>query len=143
MEKVYKSNSVKETQRIGEEIASLVCPGCVILLEGDLGAGKTAISNGIVKALTKKEYLVTSPTFAIVNEYNGVIKVNHFDFYRIESVDELENIGIYEYLYDDNSVSIIEWPNRADEILDGLENVINIHIKKIDDTKREIKVVKK
>ena len=143
MEKVYKSNSVNQTQRIGEEIASLVCPGCVILLEGDLGAGKTAISNGIVKALTKKEYLVTSPTFAIVNEYNGVINVNHFDFYRIESVDELENIGIYEYLYDDNSVSIIEWPNRADEILDGLENVINIHIKKIDDTKREIKVVKK
>ena len=143
MEKVYKSNSVNQTQRIGEEIASLVCPGCVILLEGDLGAGKTAISNGIVKALTKKEYLVTSPTFAIVNEYNGVINVNHFDFYRIESVDELENIGIYEYLYDDNSVSIIEWPNRADEILNGLENVINIHIKKIDDTKREIRVVKK
>ncbi|MBQ9790305.1 MAG: tRNA (adenosine(37)-N6)-threonylcarbamoyltransferase complex ATPase subunit type 1 TsaE [Clostridia bacterium] len=137
--KKYITSSADETRRVGELVAETLKSGDCVLLDGDLGAGKTVVASGIVKALTGESYAVTSPTFTIVNEYQGKTKVNHFDFYRIESVGELENIGIFEYLYSD-AVNIIEWPARAPEVLGEDLQVVKVSIKKVSDTKREIVV---
>ena len=142
MKKTYLSKSAQETKNIARNISGDFCVGDIILLDGDLGAGKTVFSSGLVNALTKKEYSVTSPTFAIVNSYSGDLTVHHFDFYRIESPDELENIGIYEYLYDENAICLIEWPSKAEELLSGLRSVVKINIKKIDENTREITIEK-
>ena len=116
--KKYITASPEESYRVGELIAeSLEKKSATILLGGDLGAGKTVVAGGIVKGVTGKAYTVTSPTFNIVNEYKGERDVNHFDLYRIADTSELENIGIYEYLYSD-AVNVLEWPERAENLFD-------------------------
>ena len=137
--KKYITKSADETRRLGELVAESLKPGDVVVLGGDLGAGKTVIASGIVKALTGKAHTVTSPTFTIVNEYDGKVKVNHFDFYRIKSSDELDNIGIFEYLYSD-AVNIVEWAERAPEVFGDDLFVLDIQINKVNDSKREILV---
>ena len=136
MERVTHSSD--ETRIVGEEIAKQISVPACVFLSGDLGAGKTVISSGIVNGLTRKNYTVTSPTFTILQEYQGEIKVNHFDLYRITDVSELENIGIYEYLFDNNAVNIFEWPERANSISNYAENLYLVNILKVDDKKRKI-----
>ena len=127
-----------ETRAVGREIGKkLSAPAC-IMLKGDLGAGKTVISSGIIEELTGKKHTVTSPTFNLVYEYDGKIHVNHFDLYRMESVDELENIGAYEYFYNNEQINIVEWPERAPEIFEFLPCVYLLEIRKIDDKTRKI-----
>ncbi len=139
--KKYFSGSMEETKRLGQMIAQNIHAGTTVLLSGDLGAGKTVIASGLVEALTGKKYNVTSPTFTIVNEYHGAMKVNHFDFYRIESSEELENIGIFEYLYSD-AVNIVEWAERAPEVFSSDMDIVKIQINKVNDSKREIVIDK-
>ena len=127
-----------DTRKLGEEISKIVPKGSSILIYGDLGAGKTVISSGLVKGYTKKQYSVTSPTFTIVQEYYGETGVYHFDLYRLDSLAELENIGVYEYLFDENAVCLIEWPERAEELESLLNEVYKLEIKKIDEFTREI-----
>jgi len=134
--KKYITSSMEETKKVGKIVAEELKKGDIVLLQGDLGAGKTVISSGIVEALTGKKYTVTSPTFIVVNEYEGDTKVNHFDLYRINDPLELENIGIYEYIYSD-SVNIFEWPERAVELFAGAKTK-KISIYKVNDKKREI-----
>ena len=110
------SNSVDETIRIAREFASLVHSGDVICLEGNLGAGKTHFVKGFVEAFGLSGNVVTSPTFTIINEYEGSVPVYHFDCYRLEAVEEALEIGAEEYLYG-TGVCIIEWPERIKEIL--------------------------
>jgi len=136
MERV--THSAEETRIVGEEIAKQISVPACVFLSGDLGAGKTVISSGIVNGLTRKNYMVTSPTFTILQEYQGEIKVNHFDLYRITDENELENIGIYEYLFDNNAVNIFEWPERANSISNYAENLYLVNILKVDDKKRKI-----
>lgn len=140
IEKVTKSE--KETRAVGVEIGKSISSPACIMLTGDLGAGKTVISSGIIESVTGKKYTVTSPTFNLVQEYLGNINAYHFDLYRMESVDELENIGAYEYFYDNNAISLVEWPERAIEIFDFLPCVYRLEITKINDTTRNIKFVK-
>ncbi|MDF1752232.1 MAG: tRNA (adenosine(37)-N6)-threonylcarbamoyltransferase complex ATPase subunit type 1 TsaE [Verrucomicrobiales bacterium] len=103
---------------LGEEIARKLQPGNVLALVGDLGAGKTHLSKGIVAGLNSRAD-VTSPTFSLVNEYrDGKLNVFHFDFYRLESVDELEQIGWEEYLEEDG-VLIVEWADKFPEVMPG------------------------
>ena len=135
--KKYITSSADETRKVGMMIAEGLASGGCVLLDGDLGAGKTVVASGIIKALTGENYAATSPTFNIVNEYQGKTKVNHFDFYRIESPDELDNIGIFEYLYSD-AVNIIEWPARAPCVLGDDLEICKVTIKKLSDVKREI-----
>jgi len=104
-----------ETFEIGKKIAKILQKGDIICLTGDLGAGKTTITKSIAKYFSVEEY-ITSPTFTIVNEYNGAIKINHFDVYRVEEIEEMYEIGYEEYFFSD-AICIIEWANLIEEII--------------------------
>ena len=112
---VYKSNSVRETENIASAFAKTLTPGEVVCLWGDLGVGKTSFAGGLSKGLGVTEY-ISSPTFTVVNCYDGKLPVYHFDVYRIADPEEMYEIGYEEYVYGDG-VSIIEWPQLIMEIL--------------------------
>jgi tRNA threonylcarbamoyladenosine biosynthesis protein TsaE len=108
-------DSVEETLELGKKIGELANPGDIICLIGDLGTGKTHITKGIAEGLGIKEN-ITSPTFTIVNEYSGRLKLNHFDVYRVNDPDEIYAIGFDEYIFSE-SISIIEWANYIEELI--------------------------
>lgn len=128
------TGSEEETLRVGFLIGERLKPGNVINLNGDLGAGKTHITKGIAKGLGVDDY-ITSPTFIIVNQYEGRIPLYHFDVYRINDIDEMYELGFDEYLYG-NGVCIVEWGKIVEELLPDYS--IRIDINKIDDNTREI-----
>lgn len=110
-----KSNSEKETIELGKKIASSLKKGMIIVLTGDLGSGKTKLTEGILKYFGLQEE-ISSPTFTIVNEYNAKeFKIFHFDVYRLSDVDEFFAIGGEEYF--EKGVSIVEWGEMIEEIL--------------------------
>lgn len=104
--------SVQDTMRLGRTIGSLLCGGDVIGMVGELGAGKTTLSRFIAMGLGIMEPL-TSPTYTLVNEYQGMLPLYHFDLYRLESLRDIEGIGIEEY-FDNRNVIIIEWVDKLD-----------------------------
>ena len=114
MVKIYLENE-EQTKDIGYKLGQLVTPKSVICLIGDLGAGKTTMTQSLAKALEVDDY-ITSPTYTIVNEYEGRIPLYHFDVYRIGSSDEMYDIGFDEYI-DGDGVCIIEWANLIEDIL--------------------------
>ncbi|CEN97361.1 MAG: tRNA (adenosine(37)-N6)-threonylcarbamoyltransferase complex ATPase subunit type 1 TsaE [Paeniclostridium sp.] len=114
MVKIYLENE-EQTKDIGYKLGKMVTPKSVICLIGDLGAGKTTMTQSLAKALEVDDY-ITSPTFTIVNEYEGRIPLYHFDVYRIGSSDEMYDIGFDEYI-DGDGVCIIEWANLIEDIL--------------------------
>ena len=95
MKKIYLDKEEK-TSEIGEKLGKLLFPGSVICLIGDLGAGKTTMTQSLARSLDVDDY-ITSPTFTIVNEYEGRMPLYHFDVYRLEDVDEFYAIGGEEY----------------------------------------------
>ena len=106
----YYSKNARDTQNIAKNLAKTLSGGEVILLNGDLGAGKTTFTKGLVKGLGGKKTVV-SPTFTIMHSYDDTrIPVYHFDMYRIADEDELYELGLEEYLYE-NGVAVIEWNN--------------------------------
>lgn len=117
---------LKETEEFGEKLGSILKPGDIISLTGDLGAGKTTLTKSIGKGLGVEDY-ITSPTFTLINEYNGRLNLYHFDVYRLEGPIDLYDLGFEEYIYS-NGVSIIEWGDKIEEILP--EERINIQIEK-------------
>ena len=112
---IYESLSPEETMEIAYEIGKKAKSKDIYCLSGDLGVGKTVFVKGFTKALEVEGY-ISSPTFTILNIYNGKHEIYHFDMYRIEEVDELYNIGFDEYLFGDG-ISIIEWPEKIEEAL--------------------------
>lgn len=120
-------DSVEKTLNIGKQFGALVKEGDIICINGDLGAGKTHFTKGLAKGLGINDY-ITSPTFNIVNEYNGRLKLYHFDVYRVNDPDEIAAIGFDDYIFSD-SVSVIEWSNYIDELI-PLER-INLTITKL------------
>lgn len=114
MVKIYLDKE-EQTKDIGYRLGTLLHPGSVICLIGDLGAGKTTMTQSLAKALEVDDY-ITSPTFTIVNEYEGKMPLYHFDVYRIGSSDEMYDIGYDEYI-NSNGVCIIEWANLIEDIL--------------------------
>ncbi len=122
----FETGSFEETVELGKKLGNILKPGDVICLSGDLGTGKTALTNGIAKALGIDSY-ITSPTFTLVNEYEGKYPLYHFDVYRIADPDEMFDIGFEEYINGDG-ITIIEWGELISEILP--DQIINIKISK-------------
>lgn len=114
MIKIYLDGE-EQTKEIGYKLGTLLTPGSVICLVGDLGAGKTTMTQSLAQALEVDDY-ITSPTFTIVNEYEGKMPLYHFDVYRIGSSDEMYDIGYDEYI-NGEGVCIIEWANLIEDIL--------------------------
>lgn len=123
---IYESDFVSEKQ-IGivvEELLKYLHVGDVVLLSGNLGAGKTTLIKSICESWNIPE--VSSPTFNLVNEYNGDNKVYHFDFYRVENPDELTDIGFNEYLSDMQSYIMIEWGEKFGRLLPSKRKEVKI-----------------
>lgn len=136
MIKKYTTHSPDETVNLGRLIGSKLRGGDIIAYRGGLGAGKTTITHGIAQGMGLKDD-VSSPTFALVNEYRGRINLYHFDMYRINGGLDLETTGFYDYM-DSDSVLAIEWSeNIASELP---ESVITVTITRIDDDVREIEI---
>lgn len=111
---LYHSNSPEETEQLGRSLAALLSPGSVVAYYGDLGAGKTAFTRGLARGLGVS-VPVTSPTYTIVNEYEGTrMPLFHFDLYRLTSDDDLFDIGWDDYL-ERGGVCAVEWSERAPE----------------------------
>ena len=113
-----------KTLELGVQLAKVIRPGDIIALYGDLGAGKTSLSRGIIQALVGDEIDVPSPTYTIVQTYESARGlICHFDLYRIEVPDELIEIGFEDALDD---ICLIEWPDRADHYLPSARLSIEI-----------------
>lgn len=111
-----QTSSDEETIAAGERLGSELEPGDAVALTGQLGAGKTHFSKGIARALGATDHVV-SPTFGLVNEYtSGDLVLHHFDFYRMDDVNEVLRIGWEEYL-DEDSVVVVEWADKFPELL--------------------------
>lgn len=117
------SKSTEDTEKIGELIAEKLCGNEVIALFGGLGMGKTAFTRGLCRGLGVNDG-VSSPTFALVNEYHGKYNIYHFDMYRVTSWEDLYSTGFFDYL--DNGVLVIEWSENIEGALP--ENAIRINI---------------
>lgn len=111
----FTCHNEEETSALGKKLGEILKAGDCVCLNGDLGAGKTFISKSIIKSLGVTDY-VTSPSYTIVNEYEGDFRVNHFDVYRIDDIEEMYEIGYEEYFFSD-SINIIEWSNMIEELL--------------------------
>ncbi|MBD3223668.1 MAG: tRNA (adenosine(37)-N6)-threonylcarbamoyltransferase complex ATPase subunit type 1 TsaE [Caldithrix sp.] len=106
--KRFKSYSIEDSKHIARFLADLLKPNDVVLMQGDLGSGKTFLVKEICR-LWKTTQEAASPSFALIYQYDGPLPVNHFDFYRIEDVAELDHLGWEEYL-EAGAVTFIEWP---------------------------------
>lgn len=125
--------STQETESIAEKLAVTLKGNEIIAMFGGLGAGKTAFTRGLARGLGIDDG-VSSPTFALVNEYNGKFNLYHFDMYRVGSWDDLYSTGFFDY--QDNGILIIEWSENIIEFLP--ENHITVTINILDENTREI-----
>lgn len=124
---IIETHSASETAAFGQKLGTLALPGQVYTLSGDLGTGKTVFTQGMAKGLGITEP-VSSPTFTIVQVYEGGrLPFFHFDVYRIEDIDEMEEIGYDNYFFG-SGVSIIEWADMIKELLP--KHVISVTIEK-------------
>lgn len=131
----YISSSPAETEHIGAELTQGLTPGCVVAFTGDLGVGKTAFVRGMAQGLGIPER-VTSPTFTIVNEYEGGrLPLYHFDMYRLGSSDELFDIGWEDYLAR-GGVCAVEWSEIVSDALD--RSCIRVKIRRGEDENSRI-----
>ena len=127
------SNSSDETEQIGAKIGEKLTGTEVIALFGGLGMGKTAFTRGLCAALGINE-VVSSPTFALVNEYSGKFKVYHFDMYRVDTWDDLYSTGFFDYI--GNGILVIEWSENIEGALP--ENTVRITINRGDSDNQRI-----
>jgi len=132
----YTTHSESETEALGESLAQKLRAGDVVALYGDLGAGKTAFVRGMARGLNSP-MRVTSPTFTIVNEYEGSIPLFHFDMYRLGGPDELFGIGWDDYLAR-GGICVVEWSENVEDIFDGTE--YSVTIEKLSEDDRKITV---
>lgn len=133
----YIVRSIEETKQLAKEFANKLSVGDVVLLNGDLGAGKTTFTQFVFACLGVKE-VVNSPTFAILKSYEGKFQLHHFDTYRI-SVEEAIEAGFDEILDDRNSVIFIEWSENIQSLLPNKCKIINI--KHLDNDYREFEII--
>lgn len=143
-ESSVRSFTPADTVSAGETFAhSYIRPGAVIALRGELGAGKTHFVKGIARALGIDERELTSPTFALAQEYacgvNGQsFTLYHLDCYRFEKPEELLELGVEDYLYPQHAATIIEWPERIERLLPHPRIEVAIHV--LSETERRIEI---
>ena len=133
---------LKDTNKFAKKFAKILKGGEVILLGGDLGAGKTTFTKAVLKNLGVKDD-VTSPTFTIMREYQGKkFKIYHFDMYRLGSGQEAKEFGLEDYIYskDKSSIVFIEWPENVKDILVG--DFIRVDISILDENQRQFNVTR-
>ena len=123
---IIETYSQDETEKIGYDTAIKALPGQVYCLSGDLGVGKTVFTRGFARGLGIDEH-ITSPTFTIINEYEGRLPLYHFDVYRVADPEEMDYIGCDEYFFG-NGVCLIEWAELIEDIIP--ENAVWIKIEK-------------
>ena len=112
------STSPCQTSKIGERLSEVIEGGDILLFSGELGGGKTTFISGLARGL-KVTCDLSSPTFTILNEYRaGRLKLIHIDFYRLDGIDEFENIGIDEYIYSSSNIICIEWGEKVKDFIE-------------------------
>ena len=132
------SRSSEQTVNLGLIIARQLLAGDVLAFFGDLGAGKTCLIKGICKGLGVSEKVyITSPTFVIINRYKGRLPIYHFDFYRLSCPDEIFDLGYEEFFYGEG-VCLIEWADRAEDILP--DDYFRILMHHVSPTERKIEI---
>ncbi len=132
MEKELITESAKKTEEAGKEFAQKLQGGEVIALYGELGSGKTTFVKGLAKGLGIKETIV-SPTFVIIRQLGKLV---HIDLYRIEQLENIDQLGLQEFTGNEETVTVIEWPERAERALP--RDRINIHLEYLGENKRKI-----
>ena len=130
------SHSPDQTQRLGSELGRIAQPGDVFLLVGNLGSGKTCLTQGIAWGLDVKEY-ATSPTFVIIREYHGRLPLYHIDLYRLDRIEELAELGLEDYLYG-SGICAVEWADKALPMLPKEHLLIKLEF--LDDTSRSLRL---
>ena len=122
----FKTESPEETQALGEKIGKTLKRGDVIALIGDLGSGKTCLTQGIARGVgIASNEIVSSPSYILINEYNGTVPIYHIDLYRLENSEEIAELGLSEYVEGDG-ICIIEWAERMADALPDVCIKINI-----------------
>ena len=130
------TKNYKETILLGERIGRSLKTDDIVALSGCLGAGKTTLIQGIAKGLGVQNW-VTSPTFTLINEFEGKLNLYHIDLYRIENIDDAEDLAIEEY-FTKGGVTVIEWAEKIDSILPA--ETIRIGIKIVSENERSIDI---
>ena len=131
------TQSAEETIAWGREFAARVKAPVMILLSGDLGSGKTTLVKGLVQGLKIKPSQVNSPTFVLMNIYDGKVPIYHFDLYRLEAPKEIEGIGFEEFINDPKAVCCVEWADRAGLLLPPHTRWLRFEV--VDETSRRIR----
>ena len=135
----HTSRSVRETEQIAARLARQLAGGETIALYGDLGAGKTQFTRGLVIGLGGGGHDVSSPTFVLLNVYpTPRLKLFHLDAYRVHGPDDFDAIGFTELL-DQNGVVVVEWPTRVESLLPVTQR-LNVHLTAISPTERQIRI---
>lgn len=140
----YQARNEEQTHSIGKQLASMLTGGEIVLLSGDLGAGKTTFTKGFAEGLGVTE-TITSPTFSLMNLYDAscdnkaITHLVHIDTYRIVAERELIDIGIEDYLGDAHTITVIEWPEHIPNLL-ASHTSISVQIDHVSDTERTITI---
>ena len=140
MTREFTTNSPEETITLGKELAASLAPPKLVLLRGDLGAGKTTLVKGIAEGSEAASHNdVTSPTFTLIHEYHGPsATLYHIDLYRVDTQRELETLGLDD-LMDDRSVLLIEWGDKFGRF--ERERDVEIALERISENERSIKLI--
>lgn len=138
MKDIFQTHCPEETQTIGKQIGASLKIGDVIALVGDLGAGKTCLTQGIARGIGIASHeVVNSPSYTLINEYAGEIPIYHIDLYRLQHHGEIVDLGLEEYL-EGTGICIIEWADRMANLLPT--NRIQITITWVDESTRRIEL---
>lgn len=127
--KEYVLENIEQTRAWAADFARTLSAPCVVALHGDLGMGKSEIARTVIQTLRGADTVVPSPTFTIVQSYDGI---SHFDLYRVEDVSELTEIGLEHAIH--NDITLIEWPEIATDVLP--ENTIHVYVSQYGDGRR-------
>ena len=140
MNKTIIAHTPAEMEEIGIELASILTDGMVVSLVGPLGSGKTTLSKGLAKGLLITD-VVVSPSYMIAREYKGRMPMHHIDAYRVSTLEELAEVGLDDYLPPESGVSIVEWPDRIEGLVDI--STFQVTIELLEDEDRRVSISKR